>query len=59
MTIFHSSPSQDWSHMVSLTNRLQYLSKVDFEARERLELLEGEAEDRRREAMDREEVQHA
>jgi len=45
--------------MVSLTNRLQYLSKVDFEARERLELLEGEADDRRREAVKREEVQHA
>lgn len=42
--------------MVALTNRLQYLSKVDYEAREKLDLLEGEEEKKqRRERLEREE----
>lgn len=42
--------------MVALTNRLQYLSKVDYEAREKLDLLEGEEEKKqRRERVEREE----
>jgi hypothetical protein len=42
--------------MVALTNRLQYLSKVEYEAREKLDLLEGEEEKKqRRERLEREE----
>ena len=42
--------------MVVLTNRLQYLSKIDYEAREKLDLLEGEEEKKqRRERLQREE----
>lgn len=33
-----------WPRMVALTNRLQYLSKVEFEAREKLDLFEDEEE---------------
>lgn len=44
--------------MVALTNRLQYLSKVDYEAREKLDLLEGEEEKKqRRERLEREEIE--
>jgi DnaJ-domain-containing protein 1 len=32
--------ARDWGRMVALTNRLQYLSKADTEARERLDQLE-------------------
>ena len=32
---------KEWERMVALTNRLQYLSKADAEARERLDQLEG------------------
>lgn len=32
---------KEWERMVALTNRLQYLSKADTEARERLDQLEG------------------
>lgn len=33
---------KDWKRMVALTNRLQYLSKAHWEARERLDQLENE-----------------
>ena len=33
-----------WPRMVALTNRLQYLSKVEYEAREKLDLFEDEEE---------------
>ncbi|KAM3573672.1 hypothetical protein VYU27_004331 [Nannochloropsis oceanica] len=47
---------KEWTRMVALTNRLQYLSKVGFEAREKLDLLEGEEEkEQRRARLEREE----
>lgn len=38
-----SYESRDFPKMVELTNRLQYLSKADYEARERLDQLEEQA----------------
>lgn len=32
--------AKEWERMVALTNRLQYLSKADAEARERLDQVE-------------------